>query len=69
MGTCDQCIEARDALIKKLATYSALLQAERDHLWNGDLEAARIARDSATKAGEEVTAAKGALNDHDESYH
>ena len=55
-------------MIEKLGAYSALLQAERDHLWNGNLEAAKVARASAARAGEELMAAKGTLEDHDESH-
>jgi hypothetical protein len=68
MQFCEQCIVLRDKLIDALAAYATFLKAAIDHRKSGQPGLADDAEQSASRAGEEVTRAKGALEDHQEGH-
>ena len=68
MQICEKCVILRDVLIDKLAAYGTFLLAVNDHTRDGNLESARDAQASATRAGNEIVKAKAELDEHAESH-
>jgi len=68
MQICEKCVTLRDVLIDKLAAYGTFLLAVNDHTRAGNLDSARDAEASATRAGNEIVKAKAELDDHTESH-
>ena len=61
MQICEKCVTLRDALIDKLAAYGTFLLAVNDHTLAGNLDSARDAQASATRAGNEIRKGKSRI--------
>ena len=68
MEICEKCVALRDVLIDKLTAYGTFCQAVTRQTQDGNLESARDAQISATRARDEIGKAKADLADHAELH-